>query len=336
MNSYASAFYHFPTLWIVERPRDFNFDPNILSDEMYRHLFHCGLKFKVLREGLFIFDFENFSESGFEFSEISEKVKNEDFDFDCEVYRNRIKLMNSYLACLYSMISKISNFNIDKMAMSPELVISKNSIDDEGSSFGNSVVSSLALARYRSTYTQGLPTSMDWRNQSRNFVITKDVLEATSKMFETVLEENISLLSPLDQLIKSAKDFEEHNYEHSLIASWSIIEMFIEKNWLEYVEGNRKRNIDGKISVFINKERKEILLDYSISIKLELMSFAGVLEHKLYEDITKVRKSRNKWIHEMKTINRESSSLSHKCAQLLINKDYSLEMQIPLRSSFHR
>ena len=60
--SEAAAYYHWPALWVGERPVPLtksmeHIDLNTLGEEVYRTRLSAGIDARVLREGMFIFGF---------------------------------------------------------------------------------------------------------------------------------------------------------------------------------------------------------------------------------------------------------------------------------------
>ena len=165
MISNAVGYYLRPTVWAIDAPTQSadDIDPRSLDEKVLRDVLQCGIVIGVQRQGLFIFDFTNWP-PGRAIGDESTAVA---FDEIARVQLSRVEVLNAHLACLYSAISNLQNFCLDKMSAVPDDLIYKKSIDDSGMSFGNPIVGALALAPFRSTYQTGVPRSFDWRLATR-------------------------------------------------------------------------------------------------------------------------------------------------------------------------
>ena len=127
---------------------------------------------------------------------------------------------------------------------------------------------------------------------------------------------------------------QNHDYPSSLITSWTIIEQMLDTNWEKYISNNRTRILNDEEQPFINEKRAQTLRgrDYSASIRTEVLSLVNELPMSIYTSINNVRKTRNKWMHEMDNV-----SLNDSCSALQGVADlfnlvygYSLPTQVPL------
>jgi len=101
---------------------------------VYRTDLPVGIKVKVLREGMFIFDF-----SGWPPGCAIQNDKPDAFDAMAAVILQRVAVINTHLACLYTALSRRQHCALDKMIVTPSELISLKSLDDTGMSFGDLV-----------------------------------------------------------------------------------------------------------------------------------------------------------------------------------------------------
>src|SRR6266404_4455155 len=156
MNRSCSGFYHDPPVWIDARPADFDqlqgptttpwqqssFDS--FREEVFREKITESIELRVTREGRFEFQFAGWRPGTFP-REVTDKPT--PFEKTAEVILNRTLVMNTYLAFMYSRLLGEVKLSIDRMVITPELVISLDSLDDNsGMGFGNTRVSHLALS----------------------------------------------------------------------------------------------------------------------------------------------------------------------------------------------
>jgi len=120
--------------------------------------------------------------------------------------------------------------------------------------------------------------------------------------------------------------------------AWAIIEKLLQLLWERYVEQNHEREIDGVKVNFINKTRREKLTesrDFNASVISEILSITNTLPFSLYQEITKVRQTRNNWIHDLEPVSREIAETSVSMATKLLNLADGINLDVPLISRIH-
>ena len=331
MSSNASAYYHWPTIWVGSKlptPGE-DVDVRKLEEEVYRTTLPAGIIAKVLRDGMFVFDFSDWPPG----RALPDDFTSSNFDAKASVMLMRASIFNAHLACLYSALYYCQNhFVLDKMVVSPSDLILLNSFNDfNGMSFGDIRVSELTLARYPSTYRQDLPKGFDWRLAHRLLVSTDTVAESF-RILSTIIQNSDQACLFLTELcLRSCKAYEEHNYSLSLVSAWTVTEYLLQRLWNRYIDNNRQRKVKDAGVVFINNDRKERLTksrDFTASVISEILSLCDVLPFSLYQELSKVRTARNNWLHDMKPVTREDALRSTEVAQQMINLVDKLNLRI--------
>ena len=336
MISNAAAYYLWPTVWVSGRPKTSGVDIDVrtLGEEVYRTSLSVGITTKVLREGMFIFDF-----SGWAPGRALSNRNETDFDATAAVILRRVTVLNAHLACLYTTLSDRQHEAIDKMVVSPSDVIALKSLDDSGMGFGDMRVGALALARYPSTYAQGVRQMFDWRVSMRTVVIEIDTVAESFQLLDTVLRHPAPhALTVTDLYVRSCKAYEDHNYSLCLVTAWAITEKLLQELWDRYLKANRERTIDGVKVTFINRHRREKLTDsrdFRASVISEILSLTNSLPFSLYENLSRVRQARNDWLHGLKPLSRETAVLSVSVAEQMLNLVDGLNLRVPLISRVH-
>jgi hypothetical protein len=155
-------------------------------------------------------------------------------------------------------------------------------------------------------------------------------------IFSAILEHEVdNAIIFAELLLRSAKEYEGHNYNFCLVISWTIIESLLQRLWERYVESNRKKEIKGKNIVFINAERKKNFIksnDYSASVVSEILSLTNSLSFELYREVSKIRKARNDWIHRLNPVSRVMALQSVKVAMEMLNSLEDIKLDFPLKS----
>jgi len=283
---------------------------------------------------MFIFDF-----SGWSPSRAPPNRDEKNFDAMAEAILRRVTVLNAHLACLCTKLCERQGQAIPKMVVSPSDIIALKSLDESGMNFGDMRVGALALARFPSTYAQGLPATFDWRLIMRNVVIEIDTVAESFQLLDTVLQHPAPYaLIVTDLYARSCKAYEDHNYSLCLVMAWAITEKLVQELWDRYLEANREREIDGAKVTFINRSRRDLLTDgrdFHASVIGEILSLANSLPFPLHKDISRVRQARNDWLHELKPLSREDALLSVSVAERMLNLVYGLNFRVPLVASLH-
>jgi hypothetical protein len=336
MISNAAAYYHSPTIWVGSSAPIVGADVDVskLGEEVYRTTLSEGITAKVLREGMFIFDFSSWllgralPESGVP-----------DFDAVAAVILKRVTVLNAHLACLYTALSRLQNFALEKMVVSPSDLISLKSLDDTGMSFGDYRVAALALARYPSTYAQGIPTTLDWRIVRRSVIVKIETVTESFRLLSTILHHpDPDALFLADLHVRSCKAYEDHNYALCLVTAWTIAENLMQRLWNRYVDENRLRQVAGTEVVFINSDRRDKLIksrDFTPSVISEILSLTNRLPFELYQGISKVRQARNEWLHDLRPVSRDDASRAVKTAEQMLSLVDKIDLALPLESQIH-
>lgn len=103
-------------------------------------------------------------------------------------------------------------------------------------------------------------------------------------------------------------------YDQCFILGWTIIEQYITRIWKEYytsrnVNSSRRKNFEGR--------------DYTISVICEILELASILERNDYQAISKLRKKRNKFIHDLNEISHEDAKQALNFALNFVRRIYS-------------
>ena len=320
MNRSCAGFYHDPPIWAGSSPIDWtkSQDPDFdaFRQEVFRQKLDGIAEVRVTCEGLFAFDFTGWSPGTFPEEKDNQPAP---FELSAEAILNRTLVMNAFLMFLYTAVFEDSKFMMERMVVTPELVISLDSLnDDSGMGFGNSRVSHLALSSFRSTYRSGLPFAMDDRIMTRHLVSLRAVEQAMLGLDGFLKQGTDDGLLLSDLCLRASKAYQDHNYSLALITNWAVIEQLLQATWRRYQEDNSSR--DGK--KFIDGPRKTRLRDgrtFSSAVIAEMLSFAGYIGHDNYTDLTMVRKSRNDWIHGLKKTTVADAQLSGSlCDKLML------------------
>jgi len=309
-------------------------DVNKLEEEVYRTTLPEGITAKVLREGMFVFDFSNWPPG-----RALPEGGTPDFDALARVILKRAAVLNAHLACLHTALSRLQNRALERMVISPSDLISLKSLDDTGMSFGDNRVLALALARYPSTYAPGVPATLDWRIVHRSLIVEVETVAESFQLLSSILRSpDPDALFLTDLYLRSCKAHEDHNYSLSLVTAWTIAENLLHRLWRHYVGENRLRQTADTKLVFINRDRRDKLMDsrhFGASVISEILSLADQLPFELYQKLSEARDARNRWLHELRPVSRDDGLRAVETAEQMLRMVDEIDLKLSLVSRLH-
>lgn len=333
MISNVAGYYLWPPAWVGSgAPTPVTLETvKLLGEEAFRTTLTGGISLKVLRGGMFLFDFTNWLPG----RPLPENSK-ASFDEEAKILLQRVAVLNAHLACLYTAIGTLQNYCHHKMAVSPGDLVTAKSLDDGGMGFGDPRTGWLVLAQYPNTYAPEVPVQADLRVFFRILVIEIPTLKQSFDLLDSILRHpHPDSLLIADLHMRSCKAYEDHNYALCLITSWAVTERLLQTLWTRYLDQNREKHIDGTSVTVINADRKSKLTetrDFTASVISEILSLTEQLPFDLYKDLSTIRKARNNWIHDLKPVPREAAGLSIETSERVLELVEGLKLKVPLVS----
>lgn len=306
-------------------------DLDEVGEEVHTETLIRGIKVKALKEGIFMFDFSEWPPGRAPPENLSV-----DFDATASIVLKRTSLMNTHLACLHTSISRPDTDNrrfvLDKMVVSPSDVIGFN----EFSTYTLGVVGDprvywLMETRYPSTYRKDYYNTMDTRLKGRRVVDSEKVAESVSLLNEILSNPDQNAMFLVELCLRSCKACEDHNYAFSLVTAWAVVENLLQRLWSRYVDDQRGRQVEEDAEVFLNSARREKLTDgrdFTASVISEILSLVDLIPFDLYQVLSKVRKTRNDWMHELRPVTRLDANDAVELAQRMLNFVDKLDIAI--------
>jgi hypothetical protein len=310
------AYYHAPPLWIGTRPTEKEIKTAPESEfikEVYRTQLTQGIKVRVRRDGLFVFDCSSW-EPG-KVTEIpgyacmgSQPIPKEVTDAE-ELAKQRtykrFQLLTVHLACLGTALNgglrqdspphpshMLSLFHFEQNDLLQIL---------DGLNAGKSYVyNHLTLFKCEPTYR--LPKLF------HRIAVSIEDLEESFNILQLILDSSHSdILDLIEIIYKSVYNYTCHQFSESLILSWAVCESLLNKVWSEYIALKRgEPNSAGMLekTIRINNDRKKRLegIDFTASIVSEMLELSNSISYELYCKLNNARKARNNWMHSLKDV----------------------------------
>lgn len=309
------AYYHAPPLWIGTRPTEEEIktapESNFIR-EVYRTQLTQGIKVRVRRDGLFVFDCSNW-EPG-QTTEIPEfeaiggqpipKGVSDAEDLAKQRTYMRFQLLTVHLACLGTVLhgvrqvlpphpsSMLSLFHFEQNGLLNIL----NSLDP-GKSY---IYNHIALFQFDPAYRPP--------NQFHRIEVSAEKIEQSFNLLQQVLNSSSpDILGLIEIIYKSVYNYTCHQFSEALILCWTVCESLLNKTWSEYVAAKRvEPNPAGMPNgaTRINVDRKKRLegFDFTASITSEILELSGLIPYDLFCQLNAIRKARNDWMHSLKDV----------------------------------
>jgi len=262
-----------------------------MRDVVVRHQATADVDVMATREGLVAFDFAKWKPALI--------LDASSFDQMAEAQRNRTLLMNAFLALLYSAVLKRGNLVLDRMLATPECLISLDRLDP-GSNMGcgNTATANLVTSSY-TLMPADLPLISSPNSQllasvsSRTPINPADITEACDLLSGFIEAHGIWGLIMLDLVQRASCAFQAHYYEATLIDYWAVSERLISELWKAFSSQLAARQR-------VDSSRRARLADsrtFTVAVVTEILAIDNVIATALYEQLSRVRKARNDWIH---------------------------------------
>jgi hypothetical protein len=332
VNRNVTGFYHDPPIFVGECPVDevaekVYFDR--FSEKVLQTTLSRGINMEVTVEGLFIFDFN----ADISYAIPDDTETHNDFNFIADKIVRRTRIMNAYLAFFYTQLVRVDNWTLNRLVVTPELTIK---VSEAGFSFASQRVSDLYSSRVSGTYAPYLPATVDSRIHPRAWeAVSVAVVQcAAVDLSNLISQHGDDGVMLVDLYLRASQAFQEYNHSFSLVNYWTIAEWIINDLWRQMQRDYESR--EG--TVFIDRSRRKRLEDgrtYTAAVMTEFLSFLGYLSKDLYDDICKVRKSRNDWMHDLKPIDANSAALANYVCERLLKDVKGLTLSGTLGLTLH-
>ncbi|MEO7860111.1 MAG: hypothetical protein ABIU05_06645 [Nitrospirales bacterium] len=163
-----------------------------------------------------------------------------------------------------------------------------------------------------------------------------ETIEKSFETFEAMVSSNVTdCLTMSAILLQSVKAYGAHDFSTSLTMSWTILEKLVSAIWQKMLEDNKNR-VEGDATIsFIGSDRKKKLRgrDYTAAVRIEILSLLGHMNIKMYDDLNKVRTSRNDWLHNFEQVDENLASLAIQTAQRLFEQVAKIKLSLTISRS---
>lgn len=300
----VEGYFHLPPAWIGSAPVGVDvssLNPSVHHVAMFEKLLNCGIRVRVNRDGLFLFDFTNSSLC--KPVVIPGYVRPEKYPFRYPVEHNeadrraedvaigRAQIMNAHQACLVT---------------AKRLLCQGGTSATPVTAWGGHKAVSLSMppayhddleclhALAHKVCNNGFGT----RAIQPRSVINIEVVEKSFEIFDLILSSgDFSQIKLVEAAFVANTRRKEKRYGEAITIGWTVCEQIISIMWRQMLDeikaGDPQR---------ITKNRQEKLTgrDYSASVMVEMLEMQGLISNDLFRMLEIARKARNKWAHVMR------------------------------------
>lgn len=319
-DSDCAGFYHWPPLWIGTPPVEQRADltPTLMNAEAFSGDLACGVRLKVSKQALFIFDFADWEPA-------SGALAKDPLHHNWEkrVFA-RMRFMNLFLACFYTSMYRVQEMSSEKLYIDYTTYLAARS-------FALNPRQMECDSRQSSVIRDAEEFHMKVRPFRKT--VPENILQTAVDMTNTAIAKKFDDTTTLADLLLHAFFLHESGkYEASHITAWTIAEKCLNELWKTYLcELNKQHTASGTEGRFMNSARKAKLTgrDFTASIISEGLSLSGILPFDKYELTSRVRKKRNDWLHDLGAIDGLDAAEAIGLAQFMLRKTGVFDVEIP-------
>ena len=300
------GFFRVPAIWVGESP-----DPEtvrILNLEVHHAVvleteLDCGITVRVQRDGTFLFDFSSWELApqveipGYRLPGpgVPHKLPVETADAlqTAETYAViRAKVMNVQQACLATS-EQLLKCRFAQMGFPVDAQISlKGQTFEDAVSYreNESEIHFLARNTANNRYTVS-PNRLLPRRLLEQEVVNHSLMS----LDRILLENDVHLIHMIDSLYGAARSFSGRRSGEATVVAWAVCEQLLSSAWNSLLSDNKD---EGRMP---GKRRKKLGgLDYTASVKIEILEMNDRVDNVLYDRLEVARKARNDWAHKMR------------------------------------
>jgi hypothetical protein len=335
--SAVSAYYHLPPVWIGKPPSEREFHQAPLRDliaDVHESNLSCGVKVRVRRDGLFIFDCSQWEPGSatdipsFEIQPGEKLPQTVTRAWNLTEARAgaRTQLMNAHLACLDSALGEL------RKAASPLRQILSTSDAIQLFDFRqNDLHRGIRLREPTRSYVLNcvaFTRAKRVEHQRSRRSLDLEVVQHSFELLDRVVWLSVpNSLLLVELLYKSGMHYAAHRYAEALILCWTVCEKLINHVWEQHLDSCNLTPV-GRIP----RQRKEKLRgrDFTASVISEVLELTGLLPYDLFLDIEKIRKARNTWLHSLGDVSDRDASNAIRTAEKMLESVGKIRLSITI------
>lgn len=256
----------------------------------------------VFREGLFVFDFSNWSEDEsppYTATNKPQTMSQADYwehlaDTMSKLWLKRTALINSFLLCFYDAEGRYAPQGVrplTKMVANPQQIVLLSNPPNQFANVDQG--DTLAAKSFLDAAPFQPPFATKKLNAANRRPIQDSVIQESVKTFDNLLQYKGTAftLTSAELLLRGIVAYESLDYTRCVTVCWSLIERMLAERWSVSTGKKSGKTPNAK------KMLKELLKH-------------GVLSQTLHDDLDSVRGARNNWMHNEQSIDWGTAKLA--------------------------
>ena len=332
----VEGYFRVPAIWVGKKPDSLTvkkFDPQIHHEVVLETTLNSGITVRVQRDGTFLFDFSTWDPApqivipGYRHPgpgiphrlaiETERAVQAAE-----EHSLIRAKVMNVQQACLTTSVQLLGQrpaqmgFPIDAQASLKGMAFEDAASYSENAADVHSLARNAANNKY---------TASPERLLSRPVIELEVVNHSLALLDHILLENDPDLLQMIDSLYAAARSYTERRSGKAVVVAWAVCEQLVSTAWDSLlIDLKRSARMPG------TRRRKLVGIDYTASIKIEMLEMMGRIDYDSYLLLSHARKSRNDWAHRLREPKDEEVMKGFLAAQDLLEKIKGIRILLSL------
>jgi hypothetical protein len=305
----VEGYFRVPPVWIGEQPHSSASNALLLAwghETVLRHSMACGIKVRVQRDGLFVFDFTRFPPAtyivipGYVSPESSHRAPKEHRAAEEEAERiavYRAQIMNAHQACLTTAEALVAHRGA-AMGYAVNAWNTFKSIDlDTIPAYYDDTEDERRVAR--NIYNNSYQLRRDQQLSRR--LLELDVVTKSFDLLDQILASSPPAIAMVEGAYMAACRSVEKRFGERVVLGWTVCEQLISIAWRRLLD--TKKSAGGAKMMTGKRIEKLTGRDYTASVMTEVLELNGLLSAEVYGWLEIGRKARNAWAHSMQTPN---------------------------------
>jgi hypothetical protein len=240
---------------------------------------------------------------------------------------SRLKYVNAFKACISSSMYHVQSHSIP----SDPPVLPSNYMPLFAGEFQSVLYPMGRSENDKKLEQNNVAKNMANKNQLQKRILFKmETLEYAALLFEEIIKRGEGFALLVDLLYHQNYLYSSHRFSECLIGAWTIIEAGISKVWEQYIDNYKHSG--GQVSK--GRMKKLQGRDFTASIVQEVLSLSSVFAHSEYDEVDRIRKARNKWMHDLLPVSSDDAAKALQLSHKMVLKAYGIEIGMPISCGY--
>jgi hypothetical protein len=164
--------------------------------------------------------------------------------------------------------------------------------------------------------------------QKALFNVPVTTLDRSFDMFEELVNGPPLAARTAHRVLLAADHYRRWRFDQAVIAAWSAAEALLAGLWERYIAD--RAAAEAPNGYVLTNDRRKRLADLRASTIAEILALAGVIDQLVFDDLTRARSARNKWVHGLTPVGPDAAESAIRSAQRLLELTLGVHLAAPL------